>query len=72
MTKEEVRRTLGAPEHTEGFRAGGRAVVVWHYLLEGPKGRRLPTPLVFEEGRLSGWGENYYRQRLRGLGGQQP
>jgi hypothetical protein len=72
MTKEEVRRTLGAPEQTEGFRAGGRAVVVWHYLLVGPQGRRLPTPLVFEAGRLSGWGDNYYRQRLRELGGQQP
>jgi hypothetical protein len=72
MSREEVQRVLGDPERTEGFRAGGRAVVVWHYWLEGSQGRRAPTPLVFEEGRLSGWGENYYRRRLRELAGQQP
>jgi hypothetical protein len=72
MSKEEVRRVLGPPESTEGFRAGNRGVIVWTYWLAGPQGRRVLTPLVFEEGRLSGWGENYYRRRLRELPGQQP
>jgi hypothetical protein len=72
MSREEVRRVLGPPERTEGCRMGGRAVIVWYYLLEGPQGRRGLTPLVFEEGRLSGWGDNYYRRRLREVSGQQP
>ncbi len=65
MSREEVRQVLGPPERTEGFRAGARAVIVWFYLLENRQGRRVTTPLVFEEGRLSGWGENHYQRRLR-------
>jgi hypothetical protein len=70
MSREQVRRVLGTPERTEGFRAGGRSVIVWYYLLERSQGRLTLTPLVFEEGRLSGWGENYYRLRLRELSRQ--
>jgi outer membrane protein assembly factor BamE (lipoprotein component of BamABCDE complex) len=72
MSREDVRRILGAPERTEGFRMGKQAVVVWYYLLESRQGRRTLTPLVFEGGRLSGWGDNYYRLRLREISRQQP
>jgi hypothetical protein len=65
MSREDVQGLLGPPERTEGFRAGGRAVIIWFYLLENRQGRRVATPLVFEEGRLTGWGENHYRRRLR-------
>ena len=72
MSRENVRRLLGAPERTEGFQVGRQAVVVWYYLLESRQGRRTLTPLVFEGGLLSGWGENYYRLRLREITRQQP
>jgi hypothetical protein len=72
MSREEVQRLLGPPERTEGFRAGSRPVIVWYYLLENQPGRRVETPLVFEAGRLSGWGENYYRRRLRELAPPSP
>ena len=72
MSREEVRRVLGSPERTEGFRAGSRGVIVWYYWLEGPQGRRTSTPLVFEDGRLSGWGETFYQRRLREISSQQP
>jgi hypothetical protein len=72
MSREEVRRLLGNPERTEGFRAAGRGLIVWFYLLESRQGRRLLTPLVFEDGRLSGWGEEYYKRRLRTLPGSSP
>jgi hypothetical protein len=72
MSREDVRRVLGLPERTEGFQSGGRAVIVWFYLLEPQKGRTVATPLVFEEGRLRGWGDNYYRRRLREVSGQGP
>ena len=69
MSREDVRRVLGPPERTEGCRVGGRAVIVWYYLLEGPQGGRVLTLPVFEKGRLGGWGENYYRRRLRKVSG---
>jgi hypothetical protein len=72
MSRDDVRRVLGPPERTEGFQAGGRPVIVWYYLLESGQGRRTLTPLVFEGGRLRGWGENYYRLRLREISRQQP
>uniref|UniRef100_A0A7C3V9R8 Outer membrane protein assembly factor BamE n=1 Tax=Desulfobacca acetoxidans TaxID=60893 RepID=A0A7C3V9R8_9BACT len=65
LSRAEVQRLLGPPERTEGFRAGNRGIIVWYYLLENQPGRRVLTPLVFEDGRLSGWGEDYYRRRLR-------
>jgi hypothetical protein len=72
MSREDVRRILGAPERTEGFQVGRQELVVWYYLLESGQGRRTLTPLVFEGGRLSGWGENYYHLRLRKITPQQP
>jgi hypothetical protein len=72
MSRAEVQRVLGPPERTEGFQTGGRAMIVWYYSLEDRQGRQVVTPLVFEEGRLSGWGERYYRRRLRETSSQQP
>jgi hypothetical protein len=72
MTREEVRQVLGPPERTEGFQATGRGIIVWFYSLENRLGRRVNTPLVFEGGRLRGWGENYYRRRLGELSGSPP
>jgi hypothetical protein len=72
MSRAEVQRVLGPPERTEGFQTGGRAMIVWYYSLEDRQGRQVVTPLVFEEGRLSGWGESYYRRRLRETSSQQP
>lgn len=65
LTREEVARLLGVPERTEGFRVKGRAVIIWFYQLADPKGRRVLTPVAFENGRVSGWGEPHYRQLLR-------
>lgn len=72
LSREEVRRLLGNPERTEGFRAAGRALIIWFYLMESRQGRRLLTPLVFEDDRLSGWGEEYYKRRLRALPAPNP
>ena len=72
MTKEEVRQVLGPPERTEGFQATGRGIIVWFYSLENRLGRRVDTPLVFEGGRLQGWGENYYQRRLGEISSSPP
>jgi hypothetical protein len=65
MSKEDVTRLLGLPDRTEGFLAAGKPVVVWTYRLGKPEGPQVLTPLVFENGRLSGWGDAYYQTILR-------
>lgn len=65
MSKEDVARLLGLPDRTEGFLAEGKKVMVWTYRLGYPGGRQVLTPLVFENGRLTGWGDAYYQTILR-------
>jgi len=72
MSKNEVERLLGLPDRTEGLLVGGKSVVVWFYPIEDRHGRPVSTPLVFKEGRLTGWGENYYQQVMRESRGSQP
>jgi len=64
MTRDEVRNILGLPEKVDGFKARGKAVIIWSYTLKDTHGRPLSTPMVFENGRLSGWGETHYRRIL--------
>jgi hypothetical protein len=70
MRKTEVNRLLGVPERTEGFLNEGKQVVIWTYRLGDPGGHQVLTPLVFENGRLSGWGDTYYRATLKKVGNQ--
>jgi hypothetical protein len=65
MSKEDVARLLGLPDRTEGFLAEGKQVMVWTYQLGDPGGRQVLTPLVFENGCLTGWGDAYYLTILR-------
>jgi hypothetical protein len=65
MSKAEVTRLLGVPERTEGFLVEGKQVVIWTYRLGDPGGHQVLTPLVFENGRLSGWGDASYQAMLR-------
>jgi Protein of unknown function (DUF3192) len=70
MSKEDVTRLLGLPDRTEGFRVDGKGVVVWSYKLADQTGHRVPTPLIFENNRLAGWGDAYYQMVLKKAGAQ--
>ncbi len=72
MTKEAVRRLLGVPDRTEGYRMGGKNIIIWFYSLRDKQDRRVSTPLVFEDGSLSGWGDSYYLRLPKGKPGQNP
>jgi hypothetical protein len=65
MSKAEVTKLLGLPDQTEGFYVGDKAVTIWTYKLIDPKGQRLPLPVIFENGRLTGWGETSYQMMLK-------
>jgi hypothetical protein len=68
MSKEDVTHLLGLPDRTEGFRVEGKGVVIWSYKLADQTGNRVPTPLIFENNRLAGWGEPYYQMLLKKQG----
>lgn len=72
MPKEAVRRLLGVPERTEGYRMGGKNIIIWFYSLRDKQDHRVSTPLVFEDGFLSGWGDSYYLRLPKGKPGQNP
>ena len=68
MSKAQVRGLLGLPDRSEAFHLQGKPVIIWYYYLEEGQGRKVITPLVFMENRLSGWGETYYRRVLKEAG----
>ncbi len=58
----EVRERLGAPEFSEGVSQNGRDFLVLRYRTQhrhsdGDTTADETTPLVFENGRLVGWGD---------------
>lgn len=71
MTKTEVQKAMGDPRKTEAYSKDGRNIEFWLYMTEGITitDRKLRdsnfTPLVFEDGKLIGWGRNFYDQTLK-------
>jgi ABC-type dipeptide/oligopeptide/nickel transport system permease component len=70
MTKTEVLTLMGTEDKSEKFERKGVAVEILYYLTSGSYSpdtgwRNIDsTPIVFEEGILTGWGKYYYEQRL--------
>lgn len=63
----QVMQDLGAPDFTEAFQQGDSSVQVLFYRThhrrsDGMTTKDECTPLVFSNGRLSGWGEKAYAQ----------
>ena len=73
MTKVEVQNIMGEPRKTEAYSKDGRNIEFWLYVTEGidyySYDRTLRdsnfTPLAFEDGKLIGWGRNFYDQTLK-------
>jgi hypothetical protein len=71
MTKVEVQNIMGEPRKTEAYSKDGRNIEFWLYMTEGIGiyDRTLRdsnfTPLAFEDGKLIGWGRNFYDQTLK-------
>jgi hypothetical protein len=77
QTKETVLKTMGQPEKTEAYKAkDNRSLEFWFYLTSGRwmdhVGRPMEafsdkhyTPLCFVEGKLEGWGRNFYDDTIK-------
>ncbi len=64
MTKEQVKGVMGQPYKREAY--GG--VEYWLYLTDHPGYNQIPddssyTPIAFVNGKVDGWGRNYYQER---------
>ena len=71
MTKDEVVRIMGTPEKTAVDKVDNRALEVFFYRIQevdfnlDDKDVSL-VPIIFEEGSVLGWGENFYAQTVKG------
>lgn len=70
ITKNDVLEIMGNPRKTELYNSKENNIEFWFYLIEGAtihKGITEVnyTPLVFENGRLIGWGSRYVDEHIK-------
>lgn len=71
MTQDEVLIAMGKPKKKKTHQLGDRTVEAWFYLTEGLIINDTMmrdsdyTPVVFEDGKLAGWGRNFYNRILQ-------
>ncbi len=70
MTKEQVLATMGTPHKTESYRtASGGVREFWLYRSERHSGIDdlgwHYVPVCLENGKVDGWGRNYYDKAIR-------
>lgn len=70
VTKNDVLEIMGEPRKTEFYISKGVNLEFWFYLTEGTtsRDRRMIetnfTPLVFENGKLIGWGNRHLDEHI--------
>ncbi len=69
-SKKMVLSELGEPKRTEKYAIDGKDYDIWIYQTkrnyqDGREPDDLFTPVVFENGKLSGWGRNYYDTTIK-------
>jgi len=71
MTQDEVLLAMGEPKKKKTHLLGDRTIEAWFYLTEGliindtMMRESDYTPAVFEGGKLTGWGRNFYNRTLQ-------
>jgi outer membrane protein assembly factor BamE (lipoprotein component of BamABCDE complex) len=68
QTKQEVLKIMGNPSKNEKYFADNNEMDVWFYRTSsfvsgGWDSDDYFTPMVFENGKLTGWGNDFYEQR---------
>ncbi|NQT70632.1 MAG: DUF3192 domain-containing protein [Desulfobacteraceae bacterium] len=71
MSKDQVISVMGKPSLNEAYQSlNGKAVVIYRYVTQlafPPRStihREDTTPVVFENGKLVGWGAEFYKHKL--------
>lgn len=73
-SKSDVIAKLGQPDNSEAFSAAGASYEVLYYRTrhrhsDGETTRDETTPLVFRDGKLTGWGDAAYARATQAHGG---
>lgn len=66
VSTEDIRSLMGSPDFTESFNKDGEQVQVLFYRShheksDGKTTKDECTPLIFKQGKLSGWGDKAYQ-----------
>jgi outer membrane protein assembly factor BamE (lipoprotein component of BamABCDE complex) len=70
MTKEQVMKIMDKPDLNEAYQSlNGKSVVIYFYyterqLSDGNITKDECTPVVFEDGKLVGWGDEFYKYKM--------
>jgi outer membrane protein assembly factor BamE (lipoprotein component of BamABCDE complex) len=69
QTKEEVLKVMGSPSKNEKVYTKGKDTDVWYYktstfMANSWDPEDCLTPMVFENGKLLGWGKDFYEHKI--------
>jgi len=70
MSKEDVMAIMGKPTFNEAYQSlHGRSVVILFYYTQrkwadGSRTKDETTPIIFEDGKLVGWGDEFYKAKM--------
>jgi len=67
QTTQEVTKIMGNPVRNEKYSSAGGVVDVWYYRTDCDLWAWDDddlTPMVFKNGKLAGWGQNFYMQEV--------
>jgi len=70
MTKEDVFRIMGKPDLNEAYKTeeGNKLEIFFYYTNrkwnDGNITRDECTPIILEDGKVIGWGEEFYKTRV--------
>jgi hypothetical protein len=69
QSKPEVLKQLGNPHRNEKYNINDKEIDVWFYRTSWNADNLETddefTPMVFENGKLIGWGRNFYDQTIK-------
>lgn len=70
MSKQQVVEVMGKPDLNEAYESlYGKSVVIYFYYTQrkwsdGNVTKDETTPVVFENGKLIGWGDEFYKNKM--------
>jgi len=70
MNKDQVLKIMGKPDLNEAYQSlYGKSVTIFFYYTQrqwndGNTTKDECTPIVFEDGKLVGWGDEFYKNKM--------
>ena len=67
QSKKDVKRIMGCPERNERYMVDSKDMEVWFYRTEPVVSdiNDAYSSMIFENGKLIGWGKNFYERTIK-------